>query len=82
MINGGIEQFNGREGETAALLSRCLFNSELRVGGFAPRQLIPFTAKNYAMCRNTNEVNEVTVSFRFYSVRASALLSTSLMHSF
>ena len=34
-----IEQFNGREGETATLLSRCLFNSELRVGGFAPRHL-------------------------------------------
>ena len=44
--------------------------------------LIPFTAKNYAICRNTHEVNEVTVPFRPYSVRASALLSTSLMHSF
>ena len=43
--------------------------------------LIPFTAKNYAMCRNTHEVNEVTVSFRPYSVRASALLSTSLSNA-
>ena len=33
------QQIIGREGETAALLSRCLFNSELREFGFAPRQL-------------------------------------------
>ena len=33
------EQFNGREGETATFLSTGLFNSELRVGGFAPRHL-------------------------------------------
>jgi hypothetical protein len=32
---GGI---NGREGETAALLSRCLFTLNLCGGGFAPRQ--------------------------------------------
>ncbi len=29
----------GREGETATFFSRCLFNSKLRGGGFAPRQL-------------------------------------------
>jgi hypothetical protein len=34
-----IEQFNGREGETATSLSRCPLNSELRGGGFAPRHL-------------------------------------------
>ena len=34
-----VEQFNGREGETATLLSRGLLNSELRGGGFAPRHL-------------------------------------------
>ena len=33
------EQFNGREGETATLLSRCLFNSNGLGGGFAPRHL-------------------------------------------
>ncbi len=33
------EQINGREGETATFLSRCLLNSELRGGGFAPRHL-------------------------------------------
>ncbi len=33
------EQINGREGETATLLSRCPLNSELRVIGFAPRHL-------------------------------------------
>ena len=37
--NGGIEQFNGREGETATFLSRCLLNFSLRGGGFAPRHL-------------------------------------------
>jgi hypothetical protein len=35
--NGAIEQINGREGETATFLSRCLFTFCLRVGGFAPR---------------------------------------------
>ncbi len=44
MCNGHIsrseaEQFNGREGETATLLSTGLLNSELRGGGFAPRHL-------------------------------------------
>ena len=37
--NGDAQQFNGREGETATLLSTGLFNSELRGGGFAPRHL-------------------------------------------
>jgi hypothetical protein len=32
------EQIIGREGETATFLSTGLFNSELRVFGFAPRQ--------------------------------------------
>ena len=36
---GNVEQINGREGETATFLSRCPFNSELRVIGFAPRHL-------------------------------------------
>ncbi len=38
-MSADVEQIIGREGETATLLSRGLFNSELRVGGFAPRQL-------------------------------------------
>ena len=33
------EQFNGREGETATFLSRCLVSLNLRGGGFAPRHL-------------------------------------------
>jgi hypothetical protein len=33
-----VQQVIGREGETATLLSRCLFNSKLREFGFAPRQ--------------------------------------------
>ena len=38
-VKRAIEQVIGREGETATFLSRCLFNSELRVIGFAPRHL-------------------------------------------
>ncbi len=34
-----VEQFNGREGETATFLSRCLVSLNLRGGGFAPRHL-------------------------------------------
>jgi len=34
------QQFNGREGETATLLSTGLLNPELRGGGFAPRQIL------------------------------------------
>ena len=34
-----VQQIIGREGETAALLSRRLFTLNLRVIGFAPRQL-------------------------------------------
>jgi len=37
--NGDAQQFNGREGETATLLSRCPLNFSLRVAGFAPRHL-------------------------------------------
>jgi len=33
------EQFNGREGETATLLSTGLFTLNLRGGSFAPRHL-------------------------------------------
>jgi hypothetical protein len=33
------EQFNGRESETASLLSRCLFTLSWRVAGFRPRHL-------------------------------------------
>ena len=34
-----IEQFNGREGETATFLSRCLLFLNLCGSGFAPRHL-------------------------------------------
>jgi hypothetical protein len=43
--NGGIEQFNGREGETATLFGRCPSNSNGLAGGFAPRHL-----NRYASC--------------------------------
>ncbi len=33
------EQFNGRKGETATLLSRCPLNLNGLSGGFAPRHL-------------------------------------------
>ena len=33
------QQINGHEGETATLLSRCLFTLSLCGGGFAPRHL-------------------------------------------
>ena len=39
LCNRTGEQFNGREGETATLLSRCLVTLNLRGGGFAPRHL-------------------------------------------
>ena len=42
-MNGDSEQINGREGETATFLSTSLFNSELRVIGFAPRHLNRYT---------------------------------------
>jgi hypothetical protein len=37
--NGGIEQINGSEGETAAFLFRFLFHINIRAAGFAPRHL-------------------------------------------
>ncbi len=37
----------GGEAETATLLSRCLFNSELRVFGFATRHLNLSVASRY-----------------------------------
>jgi len=39
-----IEQFNGREAETATLLLRCLFNSNGFGSGFRPRHLSRSTA--------------------------------------
>ncbi len=38
-IQRATEQINGREGETATLLSTGLFTLNLRGGGFAPRHL-------------------------------------------
>ncbi len=37
--NGAAQQINGRESETATLLSKLSLNPKLRVIGFAPRQL-------------------------------------------
>ncbi len=39
VISRAAQQVIGREGETATFLLCCLFNSELREFGFAPRQL-------------------------------------------
>ena len=36
---GGIEQINGREGETATFLKRSLVSLNLREFGFVPRHL-------------------------------------------
>ena len=44
LIGGDAQQINGREGETATLLSRFLVNLNLRGGGFAPRHLNRWTA--------------------------------------
>ncbi len=38
-MEGDSEQFNGREGETAAFIWRSSVNSNLCVIGFAPRHL-------------------------------------------
>jgi hypothetical protein len=38
-MKGGGEQINGREGETATLLSNLSVSLTLRGGGFAPRHL-------------------------------------------
>ena len=46
------QQIIGREGETATLLSRCLFNSELRVAGFAPRHLNRSAASTIEIGKN------------------------------
>jgi hypothetical protein len=35
--NGGSQQFNGREGETATFLSHCPLNFNTLLRGFAPR---------------------------------------------
>ena len=47
-LKTAVEQIIGREGETATFLSRFLVNSNLRVGGFAPRHLnrSTFSVKN------------------------------------
>ncbi len=39
VIKRDVEQFNGREGETATFLSTGLYILNLRGGGFAPRHL-------------------------------------------
>ena len=42
--DGNVEQFNGREGETATLLSRCLVTFNELGGGFAPLHLKRWTS--------------------------------------
>jgi len=47
LIGVAVEQFIGREAETATFLSRCLLPFGLRVAGFRPRHLNRYTpAKN------------------------------------
>ena len=52
-------QFNGREGETATFLSRCLFNSTGLGGGFAPRHL-----SRYMLRDNPNEICPQTLTMK------------------
>ena len=51
---GAIEQVIGREGETAAFLSRCLFTFGGLGGGFAPRQLRRYVASLEIDARKIN----------------------------
>ncbi len=44
------QQIIGREGETATFLKRSFFNSELRVGGFAPRHLNRWASSVFDVC--------------------------------
>ena len=47
-----VEQFNGREGETATLLSSCPLNFSGLAGGFAPRHLSRSTAARNSKYEN------------------------------
>ncbi len=51
--DGDSEQFNGREGETATLLSRCPLKLNGLGGGFAPRHL-----NRYALLAKKRVVNQ------------------------
>ena len=46
-MNGGSQQINGREGETATFLSRRFVTLSLCVVGFAPRHLNRSPASRY-----------------------------------
>ncbi len=56
--NGAIEQFNGREGETATLLSRCLVTFSGLGGGFAPRHLNRYASFSLLRMKNNSEIVE------------------------
>ena len=45
------QQINGREGETAMLLSRCVVSFGLRVIGFAPRQILCWKSNGFRPIR-------------------------------
>ena len=66
-LKGDSEQFNGREGKTATLLSTGLFTLSLCGGGFAPRQLNrwAFRGKFQADFYKQNEEN-MPISFEEY----------------
>ena len=61
----GIEQINGREGETVTFLSRGFVSLSLRVGGFAPRHLSRYAPANIVVNFALGELNEIF----FYSWR-------------
>ena len=48
-MSADVEQFNGREGETATLFGRCFVSLTLRVAGFAPRHLNRSTLMRWAI---------------------------------
>ncbi len=56
--NGAIEQFNGREGETATFLSRCPLNSSGLLFGFAPRHLNRYASFSLLRMKNNSEIVE------------------------
>jgi len=62
IANGATQQIIGREGETATFLSRRLFILELRVFGFAPRQLNRSIARgDYERCLITKRFIQLLI---------------------
>ncbi len=69
--DGETEQVIGREGETATSLSRCLFNSELRVVGFAPRQ---FNRSTFSLAERAAQSVRFVMQMHFLKITSFILL--------